>query len=116
MTAYWQEKYSPLTKAGKQLQSRSSSWPFHRFPNRLKAMPPAPLKGSCRTHFCSFLCLSTAASISRFKWSHGGDYSSKGLGRDRNTIAHPNNFQLPDPLLLGLQQHRMKQKQRPGHG
>lgn len=70
----------------------SNSWPFQGLPNWLRAMPPAPLKGSCRTHFCSFLCLSTAARSSRYKWSHRSDYSSKGLRRDRNVISHPNDI------------------------
>lgn len=35
---------------------------------------------------------------------------------DRSIISHPNDFQLPDPLLSGLHQHSKKQKQRPWLG
>lgn len=48
-------------------------------------MAPPPLKED-RTHFCSSLCCSRAAR--RYKWCHGNDYSSTGLGRDRNITSH----------------------------
>lgn len=78
----------------------SSSWPFWGFPIWQAAMSPPPLKDD-RTHFCSCLCSSTAASP-RYRWSRGNDYSSTGLGRDRNVTSLPiSSHQLPHLLLLG---------------